>query len=84
MLTEEDEVYLTYSTLGKTEKWWKRQLVYETEQTKELLSRRLWEGENLQKYKETDGKYGVDMTGLSKGWKKQYRRYLKAKKRKGE
>tara|TARA_B100000780_G_C21116807_1_gene451956 strand:+ start:1169 stop:1426 length:258 start_codon:yes stop_codon:yes gene_type:complete len=79
-LTKEDEEYLTYSTLGKTEQWWKKLVVLEREESKALLKRKLWEGDNLKIYKAQDKTEGVDMTGLNAGMKKQYKRYLKAKK----
>ena len=79
-MTKEDEEYLTYSTLGKTEQWWKKLVVLEREERKALLKRKLWEGDNLEIYKAQDKTEGVDMTGLNARMKKQYKRYLKAKK----
>ena len=57
--------------------------MYEPEEAKDLLKRKLWEGDNLILYKKKDGAQGVDMTGMSKGYKKQYKRYLKKQKRMG-
>ena len=78
-LTDMDKEYLTYSTLGKTEQWWIMKKVHAKE-AQDLIDRKLWEGDNLKKYQEQfERQGGVDMTGLSKGVKKQYKRYLKAK-----
>jgi hypothetical protein len=79
-LTVPDKEYLTYSTLGKNEKWWKFKLVYAHEEARELVDRKLWEGDNLKKYQEQiERQGGVEMMGLSKSTKKRYKRYLKAK-----
>jgi|TARA_B110000090_G_C13046085_1_gene317633 hypothetical protein len=84
-LTKADSEYLTYSALGKPETWWRQKVAFEPKQAKDLLEKRLWEGDNLKQYKKKDVTNGLEleMTGLSKGLKKQYKRYLKKQSRKG-
>jgi hypothetical protein len=60
---------------------------FEAEEAKKLLEKRLWEADNLEKYKNSSEyltTFGQDLTGLSKGLKKQYKRYLKRQRRAGQ
>lgn len=79
-MTHEDEIYLTYSALGKSKDWWGALNQNAPEEAAGMLAARVWEGDNLKTY--MAAKKESEMSEGSKAQRKQYVRYMKAQKRK--
>ena len=78
-MTHDDEIYLTYSALGKSKDWWGVLNQSDPEEAASMLAARVWEGDNLKTY--MAAKMESEMNERPKAQKKQYLRYMKAQKR---
>ena len=81
-LTSEDEIYLTYTAFGRAESWWGAMNQQSPDTAAEMLKARVWEGDNLKTYMAQQEQAEVE--NMSKSRKKQYLRYMKSQKKKGE